>query len=61
MSEEYRMSDGEVIALAEGMSDLERLQLIEKVAAMGTEQSERIAMWLMRIHLAEKAKPRVLH
>ena len=61
MSKEYGLSDTEVIALAHGMTDHERLQLIEQVAAIGTEQSERIAMWLMRLHLAERAKPTVLH
>ena len=61
MSREYRMSDGEVIALAEGMSDAQRLKLIEQIADRGDEQSMRIARLLFDIHMAERAKPTVHH
>jgi hypothetical protein len=55
------LSDAQIIALAENMSDHERLRLIEKIAAIGTPQSQTIARWLMDLHLAERAKTRTIH
>jgi hypothetical protein len=56
-----QLSDAEVIALAEDMTDEARLKLIEQIAAQGTPWSQRIARWLMDLHLAERAKQRTLH
>jgi hypothetical protein len=61
MKPSQRLTDSEVVALAENMNDHERLRLIEEIAAIGTPQSQTIARWLMDLHLAEKAKTRTIH
>ena len=39
MSKCYQLSDGECIALAEGMSDAQRLKLIEQIADRGASRA----------------------
>jgi hypothetical protein len=48
------MTEAEVIRLAENMTDEERLKLITKIEAIGTEQSHRIACWLLSLHMVER-------
>jgi hypothetical protein len=48
------MTEAEVIALAQNMTDDERLQLIAKIEAIGTEQSHRIATYLLGLHMVER-------
>lgn len=58
MTEQHQFSDGEIVAMAEGLSDERRLGLILKMIAMGTPQSRRIVEYLMAIHLGERSKAR---
>jgi hypothetical protein len=48
------MTEAEVIALAQAMTDDERLQQIAKIDAIGTEQSRRISLWLLGLHMVER-------
>jgi hypothetical protein len=48
------MTEAEAVALAVNMTDEERLQLIAKIEAIGTEQSHRIACWLLSLHMCER-------
>jgi hypothetical protein len=55
------LSDEEVLDIAVRMTDADRLKFIERLGSLGTAQAHRIAMWLMDMHLAERAKPTTLH
>jgi hypothetical protein len=48
------MTEAEALALAQNMTDDERLTLIAKIEAIGTEQSHRIATWLLGLHMCER-------
>jgi hypothetical protein len=48
------MTEAEAIALAQNLTDDERLQLIAKIEAIGTAQAHRIATWLLSLHMVER-------
>jgi hypothetical protein len=61
MTEPRELTDEEVLDIAARMTDAERLKLIERLGSLGSAQAHRIAMFLMDLHLAERAKPTTLH
>jgi hypothetical protein len=52
------LSDAQIIAMAERLTDDERRDLIARIAAIGTDQHLRIASWLIGLCLAEDSKTR---
>ena len=51
-----QLTDDQIIALAQDMTDAARLKLIEEIAAVGTPWAHRIARWLMDLHPGRGAK-----
>jgi hypothetical protein len=53
-----QLTEGQIIAMAERLTDDERRDLIARIAALGTDQHLRIASWLIGLCLAEDSKTR---
>jgi hypothetical protein len=52
------LTDAQIIAMAERLTDDERRDLIARIAAIGTDQHLRIASWLIGLCLDANSKTR---
>jgi hypothetical protein len=53
-----QLTEAEIVAWAERLSDDQRRDLIARIAALGTDQHLRIASWLIGLTLAADVKTR---
>jgi hypothetical protein len=55
---QHELTPAEIVAMAERMTDIQRRDLIGRLASIGDDQCLRIASWLIGLSLAADARTR---